>query len=197
MPQNAIIILAAGNASRMGKAKQLLPFNNKTFIQHITDEAQKATGDKVVLVLGAYAESIKALVEKTVTHIAVNHSWQTGMAGSVQTGMRSLLQSFPGTENVIITVADQPFVSAELFGKMFAAKDNTHKNIVACRYRDTIGTPVLFNKKYFPDLLRLQGQQGAKSIVMQYEADMVPVAFDAGAIDIDTEEDYKWLILNK
>ena len=193
MSDNAIIILAAGNASRMGAAKQLLSFNNTTFIQHIIEEATKTTGEKVILVLGAYVDEIKTSAKKKIAHIVINPNWQTGMASSIQTGVNAVLRLFPETENMLITVADQPFVSAELFKEIFAAKNNSDKNMVACSYADAIGTPVLFNKKYFSELLQLRGQEGAKKMVMKHKDDAAIIAFDKGAIDIDTEEDYEQL----
>ena len=77
---------------------------------------------------------------------------------------------------------------------MMAAKESTGKGIVACNYNGTFGTPVLFDKKYFNDLALLQGAAGAKKLVQQFETDVATVSFPAGAMDIDTPEDYEKLL---
>jgi molybdenum cofactor cytidylyltransferase len=65
---------------------------------------------------------------------------------------------------------------------------------VSSTYAETLGTPVLFHKKYFNALLELKGQEGAKKIINAFLNDTVSVSFEKGDIDIDTEEDYNELI---
>jgi molybdenum cofactor cytidylyltransferase len=95
---------------------------------------------------------------------------------------------------VILAVSDQPYVSSGLFGKMQTLKEQSGKGIVASSYAGTMGTPVLFEKKYFDQLKSLKGNQGAKNIVQQNLPDVCPVEFEKGEVDIDTKEDYKKLI---
>ncbi|HSV12275.1 MAG TPA: hypothetical protein VLI68_15965, partial [Hanamia sp.] len=68
------------------------------------------------------------------------------------------------------------------------------KNIIACSYTGTIGTPVLFDKKYFDALMNLQGSEGAKKLLQTYREDVALVSFEKGEIDIDTKMDYKELL---
>ena len=70
----------------------------------------------------------------------------------------------------------------------------TGKGIVASFYAETLGTPVLFNKKYFNELLNLKGQEGAKKIINRFLDDTASIPFEKGYIDIDTEVDYNKLI---
>jgi molybdenum cofactor cytidylyltransferase len=93
-------------------------------------------------------------------------------------------------------VCDQPFASASLLNDLIAAHEETLKGIIASGYNNTLGTPVLFNKKYFDDLLKLQGAEGAKKIIMKYADDVATVPFPMGAVDIDTIEDYDSLLHN-
>ena len=67
----------------------------------------------------------------------------------------------------------------------------TQKPIVACTYKNAIGTPALFDKSFFKLLLELKGQAGAKKIISQNENAVVTVPFPLGYIDIDTKEDYE------
>ena len=71
---------------------------------------------------------------------------------------------------------------------------STKKGIVASTYAKTTGTPVLFSKQYFPQLLSLTGNNGAKSMLNLHGNDVATIAFALGNIDIDTETDYDNLI---
>jgi len=67
------------------------------------------------------------------------------------------------------------------------------KGIIACAYADSVGTPVLFGRSYFEQLLALSGSEGAKKLLKQYPDDLATVAFPDGYIDIDTGEDVQKL----
>ena len=103
----------------------------------------------------------------------------------------------PAIENVIIAVSDQAFINSGILEGLLAKKELSGKNIVASSYAQTTGTPVLFNKKYFDQLIALKGNKGAKKILEQYPADTETIPFKQGHIDIDTEKDYNNLINHK
>lgn len=184
MRRTGIVILAAGNASRMGRPKQLLPYLGSSFIRRITQEAIQV-GNEVVVVLGAYSEIILPEIADLQVNTIVNAAWETGMAGSVTTGLRLL-----DVDQVILAVADQPFVTAALFSEMISQQAVSGHGIVACAYSGITGTPVLFDQRYFPDLLALKGEEGARRLLRAYAMDVATVDFAAGAIDIDTQEDF-------
>ncbi|MBC7567999.1 MAG: nucleotidyltransferase family protein, partial [Pedobacter sp.] len=153
---NGIIILAAGNSSRLGKPKQLLTYQGKTLLKHVTDESLEASDGAIVVVLGAYAE---IAVEATNDRLfrVVNERWQSGMSSSLAMGLLELLTQHKDLENAIVTVADQPYVTADLLKALIIKQQQTGKGIIASSYAQTIGVPVLFNKKYFDLLLSLKG----------------------------------------
>lgn len=188
MRKTGIIILAAGSASRMGQPKQLLRYRGSSFIRRICVEALDVVS-KVVVVLGAYHELIVPEIANLGVCVVVNEEWETGMAGSVTTGLKTM----EDVEQVILAVADQPFVDASLFTSLIGQQVVSGKGIVACTYSGVMGTPVLFDQQYFPALLALRGEEGAKRLLRQYAADVDTVSFEAGAIDIDTKEDFEQL----
>jgi molybdenum cofactor cytidylyltransferase len=192
MSKTGIIILAAGNSSRMGEAKQLMKYKNKTLLQHIIDEAKNANLEPVICVTGYESESITKSITGTGVTIVYNPHWPEGMGTGISAGIRQLKSS--DVDSVILAVGDQPYVSSELFGRMLALKDQTGKGIVASSYANTMGTPVLFGKKYFSQLITLDGNQGAKNIVHLNMQDVCSIGFEKGSIDIDTLEDYEKLI---
>jgi len=184
-----LIILAAGNSSRLGKPKQNLPYQNKTLLQHVIDEGSKANLYPIIVVEG----STKLQVSENI-YLVKNNNWDQGMGSSISTGISALLKIQPKTELLILTVCDQPFISAHLFKELIDKHMEKSTGIVASAYTETMGTPVLFSKKYYDDLLNLKGQEGAKRLIQNYQDDVSLVQFPQGNIDIDTLTDYTNLI---
>jgi molybdenum cofactor cytidylyltransferase len=192
MSKTGIIILAAGNSTRMGEPKQLMMYKNKTFLQHIIEEAKNASLDPVICVVGYQSELVTKSISGTGASIVYNNQWPEGMGSGIAAGIKQLLLS--DADSVILSVSDQPYISSDLFRTMAEWKDKSGKGIVACTYAGTLGTPVLFTKDYFDRLISLNGDLGAKSIVKMNLPDVCPVEFEKGIVDIDTKQDYKKLI---
>ena len=188
-----IIILAAGNSSRLGEPKQLLVFQNKTLLRHIAEIAVEIAGEKAILVTGSSAALIENEVSGLPCQTVFNAHWQEGMASSIVKGVTALNESHSGLSGCIITVSDQPFVTAEILQNLIA-EVKTGAAIVASSYGDTVGTPVFFTKSYFTQLLQLKGSEGAKKLIINHLPNARLIPFPLGTIDIDTQEDYKNLL---
>ncbi len=188
-----VIILAAGESSRLGSPKQLLVYSGATLLQHAIDAAQSSDAVSVIVVLGANADLITGELKSARANIVVNATWKEGMASTIRYGIQTLVKLNPQAEAVILMVADQPFVTAALLNNMMEVNRKEQRSIVAGKYGDTFGTPVLFGKRFFPELLELTGDTGAKSLVRKYMNDVTFVPFPKGDIDIDTMGDYKKL----
>lgn len=187
------MILAAGESSRMGRPKQLLPYRGKSLLQHTVDTANDADVDPVIVVLGANAPLLEKAIDEKKIHIVENKDWKEGMASSVRCGLTKILQISPATDAVIVMVCDQPFVSSTIINELIITQKNTGKLIVASQYENTVGSPALFYKTIFPELLQLKGDAGARKIIAGYGSNVATVLFTKGNIDIDTEEDYRSL----
>lgn len=194
MNGTVIILLAAGEASRMGRPKQLLEFHSQTFIERMIHQSAQIAGHQIVLVLGANQQLIKEKINTDHLVVEVNSNWETGMGSSIKAGLKAAIKAFPHCSNLIFSVIDQPFVCSELFSELLRAKLASKKKIVACRYAGTVGVPVLFDIQYFDLLLNLKDNQGAKNILISQSHDLETITFEKGAIDIDTPEDYSNLI---
>src|SRR5690606_39969767 len=92
--------------------KQLLAFEGKSLLKRITDEALAVSDHPVTVVWGAYHETIAKELSGSKAMIVVNPKWKSGMSGSIQSGLNSLLTAHPDLDRCIITVCDQPFVDA-------------------------------------------------------------------------------------
>ncbi|OXA76464.1 molybdenum cofactor cytidylyltransferase [Flavobacterium aquidurense] len=189
-----IVILAAGNSSRLGQPKQLLGYKDSTLLKNTIAEAFLVPDVVIMVVTGANNQLIEEEQDPSRIKICFNPDWEMGMSSSIVKGLNTLLHLYPDCENCIFAVCDQPYVSSLVFESLIKEHSKTKKGIVASAYSGTVGTPVLFNKKYFGELATLQGQEGAKKIINAYLEDTVSVSFEKGNIDIDTEDDYNKLI---
>ena len=188
-----IVILAAGASTRLGKPKQLLRYRGKTLLAHAINEAVNSNTDAIVVILGKDADLFKKEIDEKKVRVAVNSSWEEGMASSLRLGLDTLLNDKPYIDAVIFMVCDQPHVLSSILNELIITQQKTTKQIVTCNYGDSIGPPALFHKKYFNDLMKLSGDTGARKIIQQNMNDMTTILFPEGEIDIDTEEDYEKL----
>jgi molybdenum cofactor cytidylyltransferase len=188
-----IVILAAGASTRLGRPKQLLPWQGKNLLQHAVDTALAITTQPVV-VTGANADQLMAGLNNKQVQVVFNPEWEQGIASSIRCGLEALLNRTPTPDQVIFMVCDQPFVTAELLLELINERQNTHKPIVASAYGGTLGIPALFEKSLFPQLLDLQGDTGAKKLIMEHPEEVAAVNFPEGNIDVDTMDEYKELI---
>lgn len=187
--KTGIIILAAGSSSRLGKPKQLLMYLGKTLIRKAIDTVLGCKFDASVLVLGANLELIIKEVQDTNIDIVINHNWEKGMASGMQMGL-DFLNKIIAPDQVILMLCDQPFVNSALLNDIIEKQTKTGKGIIACHYNGTFGVPALFARKYFSELKKLNGSEGAKKVIYAHMEDAEKIDFPNGAIDIDTPEDY-------
>lgn len=192
MGRHAVILLAAGSSARFGSPKQLAKNDGQSFIQHAVAEATKLES-KVFVVLGANYDIVKNEIENFPVEVIYNKDWEEGMSSSIRIGIESFLNKDPAAEAVIIIVCDQPFLSSQIIMELIKKFEQTGKPIIACSYKNAIGTPVLFDKSFFPALLALKGKAGAKNIILKNKDVIETIPFPLGYIDIDTREDYEIL----
>lgn len=189
-----IVVLAAGSSSRLGQPKQLLLYKNTSLLKYTIYQASQVPNTAIIVVTGSNHE----LIEKEITGPEIktifNPDWELGMSTSIATGLKELLRLNPDIQKCIFTVCDQPFITTIVFENLIKEYQKKVKGIAASKYAATLGTPVLFHKKYFTELLQLKGQEGAKKIINRFLEDTVAVPFEKGNIDIDTIEDYNELI---
>ncbi|SEB00570.1 nucleotidyltransferase family protein [Pedobacter hartonius] len=188
-----IIILAAGPSSRLGQPKQLLSYQDKSLLMHTIDASKNAVDGSVLVILGGNYQLIAESIEHTGIRIVYNPDWEEGMSSSIRKGLQGLMDEHTDLEGVILTVCDQPFLTARVLTALQHKANITGKNIVASAYGGTLGTPVLFTRRHFDDLMALKGPEGAKKLLKKYDEELASVPFENGEIDIDTMDDYNRL----
>ena len=189
----AVIVLAAGSSSRLGRPKQLLVYKGKTLLEHSVDVALEARVRRVIVVLGANSDLVREVLKDKPVHITFNKDWNDGMASSIRRGITELQKIDPSSEAAILMVSDQPFVSAGLLKNILHAQAHESKPIVASQYENTLGPPVLFARNYFPELLQLTGDMGARKVIQRHPDHVLTIPFSEGNIDIDTNADWERL----
>ncbi len=186
-----IVLLAAGQSSRMGQPKQLLPYRDTTLLSHAATVAISTGLHPVIIVVGANAGLIKSELSGKDLVIVENALWTEGMGSSLHMGLQTLQQLSPESDGVLFMVCDQPFVSLQLIKQLVDKQNETGLPIAACSYKNKLGTPALFHQSMFKELLKIKGDTGARKLLELYREKVTIVPFEKGEIDIDTKEDYQ------
>ena len=189
-----LIILAAGSATRMGKPKQLLSYQGRSLILHAVEVALASLCQPIIVILGGYVEQIKPELMPKAVQVVENSQWQEGMSSSIRAGISMLLKTNSKLDAVIISLADQPLVSSQIFNQLIQSYQETQKVIVASKYNETTGVPALFSNALFPELMQLEGGR-SKALIQKYIDTGLVLLIPEAAIDIDTPDDYKQLLL--
>jgi len=185
-----LIILAAGASVRLGTPKQLLNFRGETLLRRIARESLESVCRPIVAVFGHEAQNFSGEIKDLDVHAVENSDWKTGMGSSIKAGLKKLLEIKNSSEGALITVCDQPFVTAATINELVETYQKTEALIVASEYQKTLGVPALFDKEIFDYLQNIKNGGGAKQIINQFLADTVSFPFPDGAIDVDTPDDY-------
>lgn len=188
-----LIILAAGASTRLGRPKQLLKLNGETLLRRIARESLSSMCSPVVVVLGAEIEKSREEIRDPDIYAAENPEWSEGMGSSIRTGLKKLLSINESVKGVVLTVCDQPFVTGRIINDLVKTYEETRALIVASAYRETLGVPALFDGELFPELAALKDSGGAKQIINRFYDRTAGISFPAGAVDIDTQEDFEKL----
>lgn len=182
------IILAAGASRRLGQPKQLLMLAGRPLLQHVIDSAGQSTLDDIVVVLGAQAEQICAALQPGRARIVLNERAADGQSTSIHRGIAALDQDITA---VLIMLGDQFGLLPTLIDQLVAAYQASQPAIVAPRFTDGPGNPVLFDRAVWPDLLAIQGDTGARELLRARQAEVLTVAVNGPRLpDIDTWDEY-------
>lgn len=185
-----IVILAAGSSARLGSPKQLLSYKGGNLLRHSVDAALETGCQSVLVVLGANFDLMRKELKDKPVLIVENRAWQEGMASSIRCGLENISKTILRPDCVIFMVCDQPHVNSSLLLNLVKKRRETGLPIVASRYDDKTGTPVLFHKSFFSALMELTGDKGARKLIADNPDKVATVSFPEGITDIDTKEDY-------
>ncbi len=179
----AVLILAAGTSSRLGKAKQLIKYKNETLIRRAIKSALSFCPN-VNLVLGHKNNEIRAEIKEFPVKILINENFQDGMGSSLSYGI-SKLDKF---DKVLVLLCDQPFIPLSHYKELLQKSNRNEDTIVCSKYQEKLAVPSIFPKKYYKDLEKLEGDKGARKLLKENPLEFVSLD-NKYSIDIDTKED--------
>lgn len=186
------VVLSAGESSRMGRPKALLPIDGQTFIERIVGALKESGLERIVVVLGFNAEAIRPHLEHLPVEIVINENYQKGQLSSLQTALRRL-QSDEECEAILVHLVDHPYLSAAVVRRMIDSYAASKKPIVIPKYQGKRGHPVIFGRALFAELLAAPLDQGAKAVVGAHRGEALEIDTDeiGVTLDIDTPELYR------
>jgi molybdenum cofactor cytidylyltransferase len=189
------VVLSAGESSRMGRPKALLPIDGVRFIEKIVTTLKLTRVGKIIVVLGHNADEMRHQMADLPVELVVNPDYKLGQLSSLVAAIRRI-QSRDDAANVdgaLVHLVDHPYISADLVNFMVDRFYQSKKLIVVPRYRERRGHPVIFSRLIFPELLAAPLQEGAKAVVHAHRRETLEIATeDEGVtIDIDTPDEYR------
>ncbi len=186
------IILAAGEAKRMGKLKQLLPLGKCTVLEKTIKNVVASRVDETIVVLGYQADKIIPKIATTTVKIVVNPHYSGGMSTSIISGLQAVEEK---SDAIMVVLADQPFIDSHIINHILEEFAKHSKGIIIPTYGGKQGHPVIISLKYKSELLALKGDIGARELISRHSEDVYLVNVDSYGIivDIDTKEEYKLL----
>lgn len=192
-PKVAGVILAAGEGTRMGRTKQLLPFRGKSILECVVDSALASSLHQTVVVLGHQADLLIPLLENRAVDTVVNSDYRLGQSSSLKAGLRAVNGD---VEAVLFLLGDQPLVSPALIDRILAAYATSLNLIVMPVFDGKRGNPVLFSRETFCRFEALRDDCGARPLFEEYAGNILALTVCDQAIhfDIDTEDDYLRLL---
>ena len=191
MKKVGVLILAAGNSSRMGSIKQLLPWKNTTLMAHVVHQAEVSNVNEVLVVLGANFDLINRKMSFRKADFVENKNWRLGLGTSISCGVRYALSKWGSLDGLLVMLADQPLIDTSFLNLMIDKFKTSEKGIIATKYKSRVGVPAIFSFRYFQELAELSDDFGAKNIIAKYKDDIFEIEGQRKTEDIDTLEDYK------
>jgi molybdenum cofactor cytidylyltransferase len=184
----AAIVLAAGRSSRMGRNKLLELIDGKPMVARVAETAlESGAACPVIAVTGFEADQITAALRGLDVTIVNNPDFEQGLSTSLRAGLAALP---PDCEGVVILLGDMPQIEPSDIGALIvAAKD---RNAICVPVNaGKVGNPILWGAAYFPEMMQLTGDAGAKQLLAKHPECIVevPIASDRIFTDIDTPSD--------
>lgn len=170
----AAAILAAGESSRMGQPKALLPYQGVTFVQHLAEAVRHPRIGVSRIVLGAGAAEIRARLSVAPEEIVINDRWAEGQLSSIHAALRAL-PTDGSIEGLLLCPVDHPLISAHLVDALIEKFDGSAKSVVLPTFEGRRGHPVIFRASLFAALLEAPPQVGARQVVWDNAHDVLEV----------------------
>jgi molybdenum cofactor cytidylyltransferase len=188
------IILAAGTATRMGKTKQLLPYEGTTLLGRVMENAAQSDLDELIVVLGHDAGTIIKTIDFSDITVIINKDYAKGQSTSLIKGLGAVSGSSAGA---MFLLSDQPLITAGIMNRMITAFQTSKAPMIIPFYKGRRGNPVIISRPLFPKLMSLSSDTGARVMFEEYKDTLLKLNIENDAIlfDVDTPVDYENLLV--
>jgi CTP:molybdopterin cytidylyltransferase MocA len=187
------LVLAAGESSRMGRAKALLTYRGQTFLE-TSVAALRASGiTRIAVVLGHHAEEIERALDLQGIEVVINRDYRRGQSSSLLSGLSAL--TAPELEAIVLCLVDYPAVSPATVRALVGHFEKTRAPVVIPTFQGQRGHPVVIGRALFDELARLSPEEGANAVIRKHrpETHCVEVEDRGILLDIDDAESYQRL----
>ncbi len=185
----AAVVLAAGRSTRMGAINKLIAeIGGKPLVRIAAEQALASRASPVIVVTGHERERVEAALKGLAVRIVHNPDYVDGLGTSLKAGIAAVPAEADGA---IICLGDMPQVSHALIDKLIAAFDPERGALVVVpSIQGRRGNPVVWSRRFFHDLMQIQGDIGARHLIGHYAEAVVevPVTDEAALIDVDTPD---------
>lgn len=184
----AAVILAAGRSTRMGSNKLLELLRDRSLLRHVVDAAMSSKARPVIVVTGHQDSAIRSDLASYDVQFVLNADFAQGLSTSLKAGIASLP---PTCEGAVILLGDMPLIGSSLIDQMierFAASPSA--SAIVPTVQGVWGNPVLLARRLFDGVKSLEGDAGARKLLMAHRTDVIenPVESQSIMIDLDTPE---------
>ena len=188
-PHIGALLLAAGQSRRMGGPNKLLAeVDGAPMVAYVARRLLASRARPIIAVLGNQADAVEAALGKLPVERIRNPEFAGGLSTSLKRGIAALP---PELEGALICLGDMPLISGRHIDRLIAAFNPLEgRAIVVPTRRGKRGNPVLWSKRFFPEMAELAGDVGAKHLIGEHAEFVAEVEMDDDAIlvDIDTPE---------
>lgn len=180
------LVLAAGAGRRFGRGgpKQLAALAGRPLLEHVLEQAAATPVDRIVAVLGASAAEITAAVNLHGAEPLVCATWSEGIAAPLRFGIAALADCAAA----VVMLGDQPLVGADAVERVLAGR-NAGRDAVRATYGGRPGHPVLIERRLFGAIAGLDGDIGARALLVGARTHEVACDDVADPLDVDSPAD--------
>jgi molybdenum cofactor cytidylyltransferase len=186
----SVVVLAAGGSVRMGRSKLSLEIKGETILEHAMKPIREAGFKDVVVVFSEENKKLSDLVPREY-RVVINRRSREGISTSLKTGVAAV---DPRSQGILFALGDQPFVGVQVYEKLLQYHRQHLTLLTWPVYEGRRGNPVLFDRRLWPELMKVEGDEGGKQIMARTSPEdigRVEVVEAGVLIDIDTPDEYE------
>uniref|UniRef100_UPI00056E019C NTP transferase domain-containing protein n=2 Tax=Nitrobacteraceae TaxID=41294 RepID=UPI00056E019C len=185
----AAIVLAAGRSTRMGGPNKLLAeLDGKKLARIVAEQALASKASEVIVVTGHQAELVEQALDGLKVKFVRNPDFAGGLASSVKAGISAVSDSVDGA---VVCLGDMPLIDAKLIDRLIETFAPDRGHLIAVPVSEgRRGNPVLWSRRFFKELMTLDGDIGARHLITKHAEVVaeVPVEGNSAFLDIDTPQ---------